>query len=91
MYAMRPHENTVPPRWPHLRAVLCAKQRMNDFYRCDLETMTWAQIPGIGEVPNVTHTADVEGVLWTHERLLLLCDESRRDEHRPSPARAREK
>lgn len=24
---------------------------MNDFYRCDLETMTWAQIPGIGTVP----------------------------------------
>ena len=24
-------------------------QRMNDFYRCDLETMTWAQIPGVGE------------------------------------------
>ncbi len=24
-------------------------QRMNDFYRCDLETMTWAQIPPVGE------------------------------------------
>lgn len=24
-------------------------QRMNDFYKCDLETMTWAQIPGVGE------------------------------------------
>lgn len=30
-------------------APLCAEQRMNDFYRCDLETMTWTQIPGLGE------------------------------------------
>lgn len=34
----------VVARWP-----TACPQRMNDFYRCDLETMTWAQIPSVGE------------------------------------------